>query len=275
MDETTDLNQNENGFDPEDEDYELTHTDKLVGVFTEPGTVFSNRSQEGPKTADWVIPVILVVIIASLANFILMSNPKIKYDIQEKQIEKIQKGMDEAVSNGDMTQEQADERMEMIQSSMEKQMGAGQIFAVVGIVIATFVGFFIVSGFFFALSKFALKGDGTYASAMSAWGLPYYIAIIQTVVMVIIALSMDKFMTGTSVGEIMGFDKSELPGFLMSKLDLFSIWFYYVVGTGLAKMFKSENSGKYLALVFGSWLGFSLLFFFLAKSVPALGFLNM
>jgi len=40
---------------------------------------------------------------------------------------------------------------------------------------------------------------------------------------------------------------------------------------GLAKMFKSETTGKYYAMIFGLWIGFGLLFFFLGKAIPMLG----
>lgn len=45
------------------------------------------------------------------------------------------------------------------------------------------------------------------------------------------------------------------------------------MGIGLAKLFKSENTRKYIILVFAIWLGWSIISFLLAKNVPFLSFL--
>ena len=106
-------------------------------------------------------------------------------------------------------------------------------------VIFIFGSFFIIALVYWLVAKFVLKGEGNYAGTMVAFGLPYYISIIQVIVMVILALSMNKFFQGTSVASFIDSDTSTITGFLLSKLDIFSIWFYAAVSIGLAKMFKS------------------------------------
>jgi hypothetical protein len=86
---------------------------------------------------------------------------------------------------------------------------------------------------------------------------------------------MNRMFTDTSVGSLLDVDKSSFGGFLLSKLDVFSIWFYAVVSIGFAKMFKSQSTGKYFAMIFGMWLGFSILFHFLAKAIPFLKWFGM
>ena len=143
----------------------------------------------------------------------------------------------------------------------------------VGIPIVTFLFFFVVSGVFLILAKFVLKGGGTYKEAMVAYGLPHYITAIQIIIMVIAALAMNKLFTGVSVADFTSTEKNTIVGFLLGKLDVFSIWFYVVFGIGLAKMFKSSNTQKYIIGVVAVWLGFGLIFFALAKAVPFLSFL--
>ncbi len=254
----------------ENEEFELSHTDKLVGVFSEPGNTFDKISKFPPKTADWLIPILIIIVVTILAQVVMMNNPAIKLSIMEKQIEKIEKQFHESVAKGQLTQEQADEQIEKIRDRMNEGGMMQLIGTIVGVPIVTFLLFFIISGVFLLLAKFVLKGEGTYKDAMVAYGLPYYIIIIQAVVMVIAALAMNKFLSGLSIADFLGSDKTTIDGFILGKLDLFSIWFYAVVGAGLAKMFKSDNTKKYIAAVFILWLGFSLLFFALAKAVPFL-----
>lgn len=257
-----------------EEEFELSHSDKLVGVFAEPCNMFSKVAQVSAKTVDWIVPLLVFIVVLSLSTIIMQTNPQIKYSMIEKQTEAIEKNFNEAVNTGRMTQEQADTQMEAIRERMESGGMAMVIPQLVGIVIFTFIVFFVMSGFYFLVAKFGLKGDGGYSNAMVAYGLPFYIASVQVILQVIVAMLMAKMVTDLSVTTFLGLDKSEFVGFLLSKLDLFSIWFYVVVGIGLAKMFKSENTKKYVITVIALWLGFSFIFFYLANAVPFLSFLN-
>lgn len=259
----------------EAEELEMNHTDKLVGVFTEPSPTFNKMSKFPSKTADWIIPILIVIVVAILSSFIMMNNPTIKAAIMEKQMAAMEKQMDDAVAQGRMTREQADQQLDTIRDRMD-QGGAIQAISIfVGIPIATFIYFFVVSGAFLILAKFILKGNGTYKEAMIAYGLPQYIRVIQAIVVILAALLTNKLFAGTSVADFLEMEKGSIGGFLLGKLDVFSIWFYIVFGIGLAKMFKSNDAKKFVLGVFAFWLGFSLIFFGIAKAVPFLSFLAM
>ena len=257
----------------EQEEFEMSHSDKLVGVFSEPNSTFGKMSKFPPKTADWVIPILIVIVVAILSQFLMMNNPTIKTAVMEKQMAAVEKSLNDDVAKGQKTQAQADQQLETIRDGMEQGGVARMIGVFVGIPFVTFIFFFIVSGVFLILAKFVLKGEGTYKEAMVAYGLPHYIIAIQMIIMVIAALAMNKLFTGTSVADFIGTEKNTIAGFLLGKLDVFSIWFYVVFGIGLAKMFKSSNTQKYIIGVVAVWLVFGLLFFALAKSVPFLSFL--
>jgi hypothetical protein len=176
------------------------------------------------------------------------------------------------VEKGQISQSQANEQIDTMRERMEQ----GGVLQLIGIIIAipiiTFILFFIVSAVLLIIAKYILRGDGTFKSVMAAYGLPFYVSALQVIIMVIAALVMNKFLTGTSAADLMSTDKSTFIGFVLGKLDVFSIWFYVLVGIGLAKMFKSDNSSKYIIASLGMWIGFSFLFFILGKVVP---FFNM
>ncbi len=271
-----DQNQNQDYNEPvenEDEEFEMGFTDKLVGVFSSPTETFAHAAKFPPKTSDWLIPIFGLIIVVVLSNFLMLNNPIIKQELQEKQLAKVEKNFDKMVEAGTLTQEKADEQLEKIQDGMEAQMGGGvgQIFQVVGAFFGIFIFFFILAGIYFLFAKFALHGEGSYQSALVAYGLPTYIAIVATIVKLILALTMNQFMTDTSIASIIGSDASTFMGFILGKLDIFGIWGYVVISIAFAKMFKSESTGKYYGMIFGLWIGFGLLFFYLAKAVPMLG----
>ncbi|MEW6653009.1 MAG: Yip1 family protein [Bacteroidota bacterium] len=252
------------------EDQELSHTDKLVGVFTEPQPMFSRTAKFAAKTSDWLIPVLVVIVVAILSQFVMLSNPEIKQQQQDKMMQNFEKGLDDAVKDGKMTQEQADQELEKVQDNM----GAAGIFQtislVVGIPFGMFVIFFATTGFFLLVSKFGLKGEGSYKDVMVAYGLPMYISVIEIILTVIAALAIGKLVTGFSAADLMAMDKTTTTGFLLSKANPLSIWFYVVFGIGLAKMNRSDDVKKYVIAVVVIWLCFSLLFYFLTKAFPFL-----
>ncbi len=270
MDEIRDQEPENPEISSNEEEYELSHTDKLVGLFTEPGKTFSEMAKYPPKASDWAIPVIILIVLAILSNILMMSNPLIKQSIIEKQMEATEKVLQDQVDSGNMTQEQADAQLEGTRDFMENQMGGFVIIQYVATLVFIFIHFFIVTLVFFLIAKFLLKGDGTYQSSMVAFGMPYYIGVIGIVVMVILAMLMNKLFDGVSVAAFLDSDKTTIGGFLLSKVDIFSIWFYSIVSIAYAKMFKSGSSGIYFAMIYGMWLGFSILIFYLAKAVPFL-----
>ena len=255
----------------EAEEFEINHTDKLVGLFSEPGNTFSKMSKFPPKTADWIIPLVIIMVVALLSNIVMMSNPTIKMSIIEKNMKQVEKQFSDMVASGQMTQAQADQQLDNMRERFDQGVTPATIaISAISIIVITFIVFFVVSGVFLLFAKFALKGTGTYKEAMVAYGLPHYIIVLQVIVMVILAFIMNKYMTGTSIAAFTGADTTTIGGFLLSKADIFSIWFYAAVAIGYAKMFKSNSAGKYFAMIFGLWIGFSLLLFFLAKALPFL-----
>ncbi len=247
-------------------------TDKLVGVFTSPSETFTTLRMQEKSTTTWLIPVILLILIISSVNLVTMSNPTVNMKIQEKQLLQIEKNFSEMVESGEMTQEQANQQLNEIEGRISEQMEKGKWIQIPSVVLIVFVFFFIISGFFFLVVKFGLNGNGNYTQAMVAYGFPYYILAIQTLIMGLVIILLEEPMQSLSIGEFIQADKETIVGLLLSKLDLFSIWYYYAISIGFAKMFKIESVSKVIITVFSIWIGFSFLFFFLAKAFPTLKF---
>ena len=77
-------------------------------------------------------------------------------------------------------------------------------------------------------------------------------------------------LTGLNPASLIGMDVKTLTGFLLSRLDVFSIWFYVVVGIAFAKMFKSNDTKKYVITSLVIWLVFMFIIFGLGKIAPAI-----
>lgn len=255
---------------PDDsEEFELGHTDKLVGVFTSPAETFRKISNFPPKIIDWFLPMFLVILVAVFANFVKMSNPSINVEVMQKQREAQSKALDEFVSQGKMTREQADQQLDAASSMMDSPIM--KVITVVGGLIFGFIMFFIMAGIYYLFARFALKGNGTYNYAMVSYGLASYVLILQSILATIFSLMTNKFLASFSVAALGGFEKTTILGFVLSFLDPISIWFYLVFGIAMAKTFKSDNTKKYVIAFFALWIGLWTLFFVLSKFVPFFG----
>jgi hypothetical protein len=249
---------------------ELSHTDKIVGVISEPTNLFSKLVFLNTKATDWLLPLLAMILVAIVATFIYMSNPSIKYEMQQQQEKAMREQFEKMVESGQMTQEQVDEQLDKTSEMMNNPVFT-YLFPSIAIFVMTLVWFFVFTTLAFVVAKFALKGDGGYSQAMTAMGLPMYISVLQSIILIIAGLLMGKMLTGLNPASLMGMDVKTLPGFLLSRLDVFSIWFYVVVGIAFAKMFKSENVKNYIIASVGIWLVFMFIIFGLAQVSPMFG----
>jgi hypothetical protein len=246
---------------------ELNHSDKMIGVFTEPSNMFKITSFFPPRTKDWIIPLLLVFALVGIVRSISMMNEEVFYQAKQQQIEAIEK----MIEAGTIPKDQEDAMIERVNSQMEMMRGpVGWIINIVSTVIFGSIFFFIIAGIYFLLVKFVLKGDGGYQHVLVASGLSAYITILQVILTGILTLMLGKIFQDTSVAAIMGAERSTLTGFFLAKLDPITIWAYAVLSIGLTKLFKSDDVKKYALVVFGLWIIGSLIFFYIAKAVPFL-----
>ncbi len=256
------------------EETELSHSDKMIGILSEPTKTFESISKFPPRTIDWLLPIFLLLLFVTVSRIIVLNNDEIRYELKQKQIASIEEKFQKAVKEGKMTQEKADQQLDKIQEQMDK-FGSGSIGIIiqtVSIFIVGFIIFFITTGIFYLFARFMLKGDGTFTSALVANGLSAYIGIITVILAAILSLVFSRMFNDVSLASFMNADKTTFMGFVLAKIDVITIWAYIVFSIGLAKMFKSATTGKYYGLVFGVWIIGTFIIFLLSKTFPFLNF---
>jgi hypothetical protein len=249
---------------------QLSFADKVTGIFVSPGKTLASVSKFLPKSSDWLIPLIIMIIVAMGSTLLYQSNESMKAQMLTKQSEAFQKNLQEEVDKGKITSEEADTKLRSMAENMQKYGSLQLVFSIIGIIIGTFIFFLLASLVFFLISKFALKGEGNFNSALSAYGFAYYIVIIQSLLGIIISMATNKLFFGLSLANFVTSDIVGFKHFLLSKLDPFTIWFYIVLGISYAKMFKSENSTKYIISFLLVWVVISLFFYYLSTLSPLL-----
>lgn len=243
---------------------ELSHTDKIVGVISEPSELFSKLAFLKTKATDWLLPLIALIIVAIITTVLYMSNPEIKLEMMQQQQKALQEQFDKMVESGQMTRQQADEQLNKTAEVMGDPMFA-ILFPAIGIIFMMFLWFFVFTTVAFLIAKYVLGGSGTYSQAMTSMGLPLYISVLGAIVAIILSLIMGKMITGVNPASLTGIDIKSLQGFILSRFDVFAIWFYVVLGIAFAKMFKSDNVKKYVFTSIGFWLVFMFIIFGLSQ----------
>ena len=127
---------------------QLSISDKLVSLFTEPSKLFSNISKFGVKTSDWIIPIIVMTLLAMTVQIVIMQNPALKQQIVNEQMERFELQLNQMVESGKLSQSQADEQLEIIYDKIGTQMDSALPISLFGIGVVSFIFFFIISGFY-------------------------------------------------------------------------------------------------------------------------------
>jgi len=266
------MSENENfSPEPEEETEEFGHTDKITGVFTEPGDTFTKMAGEPPKVIDWLLPLIILLITIVASSAIVLNNPAIRADVKEKAFEKQEKNIQEMVKNGTLSQTQAEEQMARVEKQLE-MIGSpmGLLFQAITIIIIGFLVFFLVAGVHLGFMKALFKSVITYKQTLAANGLVAYISIVMVIVTTILSLALGRGLQSASLAAFMNLEDGSIMKVLAAKVDPLTIWAYTVLGIGYARLSKTENAVKYIGLVFGIWIGWSIIWHYVSQAVPFL-----
>jgi hypothetical protein len=246
----------------------IAFIDKVIGIFTSPGDTMEKISQKPPKVLDWIIPVIIMIVIMFLSSWLTDQNASIKSQKNDYELKVTEKSFNMQVEAGALTQEKVDELLDNYYYAKQKDDPYKFIKLVGSLVFGIFLIFFLVNIIFFLLSRFILKGEGTYNNALVAYGFAYYILILQVILNLVLMLATEEYYLGFGLSNFFNVESFSFAEFVLRKLDPFVIWFYAVLGISLAKMFKSKDTTKFVISVFAVWIGFSLLFYYISTLSP-------
>ncbi|MCI0448678.1 MAG: YIP1 family protein [Chlorobi bacterium] len=235
---------------PEPPPENITLGDALAGVFAEPGETFTSVKQSTKKNY-WVIPILIVMVVSILSTLLVMGDEELVSEIQTKQKKAMEERLDNAVKEGKMSREQADEQIEQAQKFMSGSMMMifGLIFSVVGVLV-----FFFLKGLIYWGGVKIFKGAASYIDVLNVLGLSAIITAIQLVIDSVMAILMGKLLVNIGPVLLVNQDSVGMAMYaFLANFDLINIWYLIVVGIGLAKV-SALSSAKTISMVFVLWL---------------------
>jgi hypothetical protein len=244
---------------------EMSFTDKLIGIFAEPVKVFTNIAKNPVKTSDWILPIIIIIVLAIASQLITMNNPLVQENMKQEMIKKFQKSVDE----GKMTQEQAEQFLD----NMEKYKGFQYIGIFVFVPIVMFIITFLAALIYWIMAKVGLKGDPNYMSVVTIYSLTSLISVIEVLITTILSITMGKMNAVPSLALILP-NLAEGPlKILISKINPFTFWWLILMGLGMAKLCNKDIKNG-IIWVFGLWVIYLVFVVVVIPAVPFLRFLG-
>ena len=221
---------------------------RLTNVFVGPGEVFDEVKVSEPNTMNWLVPSILACVMGIIFSVVIFSQETILHDMREAAEKPIQKN----VETGKMTQQQADQAVEMVEKFMSPTIMT--ISGSVGSVVFTFVGLFFFALLFWLMGKFVFKAQFGYMQAVEVNGLASMISVLGALITMLVVMMKGNllFTPGPSL-LISQFDPASKTHLMLAACNLATVWWIAVVAVGLARL-SGVSFTKAAAWLFGIWV---------------------
>lgn len=218
---------------------------RLMGVYFSPGETF----QEIGRAPAWVTPLLVLALVGALGGFVMINRIGVEKFFGQ--------GFEQAVADGRMTQEQADQQMEGMRKGAPF-IKAG--FPVVGFIMSI-VLVLAVAGLAKLLSMmFGVENEFKPLVSVTAYAM-LAVGLIGVALLIILLYlkSPDELdirnPVGSNVAALLSMSGVQLPKFLkylLAYVDVFYIWRVVLLGIGYAavsRRLKTSTAITYTAAV--------------------------
>jgi hypothetical protein len=232
----------------------MSFTEKLVNVFASPGELFENVRLTPSSPSNWVIPLVIMIVVAIGMQQIIMSNPSLVEQTKALIAKATTESLDKAVQEGKITPEQAEQQRERAESFTNPSSTFAIAMRIGGTVIALPAMLFVIGLVYWLLGKTAMHASSPYMKVIEVVGLTLLISSVESIVTTAMAIGLDSIHAGPNLAV---FVQNYAPGnklhAALSKVNVFTIWSLIVTGIGLSKLFLRDLP-KVLVLVFALWI---------------------
>ena len=230
----------------------ISVTDAMTGVLTEPGETFASIKRTA-KNNFWIIPIVIYIVISIVSRFLVTNDEELYTEIKTKQIESVKKRMDEQVKAGKMSQEDANTKMEQMEKGFDKSGAIFLLSITLGPIIGILIILFIKGLIYWGVLKI-FQGAATYMQIIIVLSICSIIDSIQVIIDTVLAIVAGRLFA--NIGPLLLFAKDSLndtTATLLGHLDLLNIWYFIILGIGLAKLSSLKNTVT-IPTVFALWI---------------------
>lgn len=226
--------------EPEDE---KSPFDRFADVFTAPAEAFAGLAQA--KRGPVILWGLLIMIVVSMFGAVLFAtNDDMREAAKEKQIEQFDKMREE----GKIDDKQYEQQVEMMDTMM-----SGTMFMIFGLVGAAFGSslFALLIGLIVLILIRVLGRDrdpgAGFAAALAATLIAFMITNVESIITVI-AMLLTGNMEFRISPVLFGAPDNDFVKFFLNLVNPFTIWFWFVLGTGIAVLARAERMKSIIAV---------------------------
>jgi hypothetical protein len=215
---------------------------KFINIFVNPQKAFEVLD----RRPTWLVPMLIVIVLVLITTQLTFPL------LMEAQLDRFKE-------NPDISREQ----MELIRQQLSENMNTQRIFAAIAQVVFMPILYLFLAGIFYFAGSVILGGDSTYKKVLSVYSWSGLISLLGSIV--VTALIMIKGSTGFSLSPAILLPPEAVNTTLhtlLSKFDLFTIWFLAVFGYGFAMIFRFSLAKAYIAIgiLWGIYIAISTIF---------------
>jgi hypothetical protein len=232
----------------------MSFTEKLVNVFASPGELFENVRLTPRTPSNWIIPVVIMIVVAIAMQQIIMNNPSLSAQTKALIDKATNERLDKEVQAGKKTPEQAEQEREQIEKFTNPSSPVRIIMGAVSVAVFMPVILFLISLVYWLLGRTAMHATAPYMKVVEVVGLTLLIGAVESVVTTAMAVGLDSLHAGPNLAVFLSdFDFNNKLHMALAKVNLFTIWSLLVTGIGLSRLFQRDLP-KVLVLIFSLWI---------------------
>lgn len=224
----------------------MSFTDIIINTFAAPTQVFESLRGAESRVMVWLVPVLLMMIIASLTFSMMMTTDTLREQFMQAQRDRVQG----AVESGSTTQAQADQQTEQLE-----QMGGFYIaIGIVGTIITFSVILFVAALILWLIGKYGLKSPEGYGKYMELYGVSCWIATLGSIITLLLIMGLDSIHASPSaaLAVLSNFSPKDITHRILGALNIFSMWQTVVLGLGLS-VYSRKSPAIGISIAFVLW----------------------
>ncbi len=219
---------------------------RIANVITAPREAFAGIATLEKRTALWLLPMIVMIVVSGIAAYMQASNP----EMQQKMRTQMREQMDKIATEKNMSAQQVDDMVEM-------QVKLAPVMGLIGAVLAVPAMWLIMSGIYLALANFILGGETSYSRVLAVFGLAAVIMIIETLITMMLQAGTGSEFASVSLGFLVDGKSNPYVHAILARINPFTFWWLWVMAVGLAEIAGLART-KALAGVVGLWAIYSV-----------------
>lgn len=219
---------------------------RMFNVLAAPGEVYEEIKEQPVNHANWIVPAIVWTITGITCILLLFSQDWAMYEIRKGQ----QKAMEQQVSAGKISREQADQAAQFMERFMPVmvKVGGSVTILIMAFGLPFFWGFVI-----WLVGARVFKADFEYMKGVEAAGLANIIYAVAGIIGTLVSLAIGRFVYLSAAFPIKEFDFTSRQHFALAAINPLYLWFAAVIATAVA-VFSGASWAKAAAWVLLIWI---------------------